>query len=174
MTRRSTLLAKAAKAAVKALQGKTTRPRRARPTPTAPPPAVTAEAGGYPGDFEGKVVPEYAAQLDGEADPGEIVWTWVPYEEDFSQGKDRPVLILGRDGAWLLGLMLSSKDHDKDAADEARWGRRWMDIGTGPWDSRGRPSEVRLDRVIRVLPSEVRREGAVVDRALFDAVVDSL
>ena len=32
------------------------------------------------------------------ADPGEIVWTWVAYEEDPTQGKDRPVLVVGRDG----------------------------------------------------------------------------
>ena len=33
----------------------------------------------------------YAPDLDGRADPGEVVWTWVAYEEDASQGKDRPV-----------------------------------------------------------------------------------
>lgn len=180
MARRTSALASAAKAALAALTAPVTRPSRRTPVSThgqedpataGPPDADTRH---YPGDFEGRVTPEYAAQLDGEADPGEIVWTWVPYEEDFTQGKDRPVLVLGRDGDWLLALMLTSKDHDRDAADEARWGRRWMDIGAGAWDSQGRPSEVRLDRVIRVHPAEVRREGAVVPRPLFDAVVDSL
>ena len=109
--------------------------------------------------------------LDGAADPGEIVWTWVPYEEDDAQGKDRPVLVVGRDGGWLLGLMLTSKDHSRDAADEARWGRRWLDIGSGPWDRQGRPSEIRLDRVLRLDPAAVRREGAIMPRALFDTVV---
>ena len=28
------------------------------------------------------------------ADPGEVVWGWVPYEDDPAQGKDRPVLLL--------------------------------------------------------------------------------
>ncbi len=32
----------------------------------------------------------YAPDLDGRADPGEIVWTWVVYEDDPSRGKDRP------------------------------------------------------------------------------------
>jgi len=100
-----------------------------------------------------------------------VVWTWVPYEEDHSRGKDRPVLVVGRDGEWLLGLMLTSRDHSRDAADEARWGRRWLDIGSGPWDRQGRPSEVRLDRVIRLDPGAVRREGAIMPRASFDAVV---
>src|SRR5690349_25068137 len=50
----------------------------------------------------------YAPDLDGAADPGEIVWTWVPFEEDDGRGKDRPVLVVGREGAELVGLMLSS------------------------------------------------------------------
>jgi len=109
--------------------------------------------------------------LDGDADPGEIVWTWVPYEDDPRQGKDRPVLVIGRDGANLLALMLTSKDHDRDAASEARRGRHWLDVGAGPWDNQRRASEVRLDRVLRVDPTTVRREGAIVERALFDQVV---
>jgi hypothetical protein len=113
----------------------------------------------------------YAPRADGRPDPGEIVWGWVAYEDDPSRGKDRPVLLVGqRDGVWL-GLMLTSKDHDRDAADEARWGRHWMDIGTGDWDRQRRPSEVRLDRLIELAPGAVRREGAALDRATFDQVV---
>src|SRR5262249_11587338 len=52
----------------------------------------------------------YAPDLDGRADPGEIVWTWVVFEDDPSRGKDRPVLVVGRDRAVLLGLMLSSQE----------------------------------------------------------------
>jgi PemK-like, MazF-like toxin of type II toxin-antitoxin system len=113
----------------------------------------------------------YAPHPDGLADPGEVVWTWVPYEEDATKGKDRPVLVIGRDGATLLALPLTSKDHDRDAEDEARWGRHWMDVGSGGWDSRGRPSEVRLDRVLQVHPEDVRREGAVLPQPVFDQVV---
>jgi PemK-like, MazF-like toxin of type II toxin-antitoxin system len=132
------------------------------------------ETDGYPGDFEGTVKPVYRPELDGEPDPGEIVWSWVPYEEDHSQGKDRPVLIVGNDGPWLLALQLTSQDHDRDAAQEARAGRQWMDIGTGAWDSTGRASEVRLNRVIRIHPDAVRREGAILDRAVFDQVAAAL
>ncbi len=112
----------------------------------------------------------YAPKPDGRPDPGEVVWAWVPYEEDASQGKDRPVLLVARDGDDLLGLPLTSKDHDRDAAQEAREGRYWMDLGTGDWDRQGRPSEVRLDRVVRIDPATVRREGAVLDQARFEAV----
>lgn len=123
---------------------------------------------------------EYAPEIDGEPDPGEVVWGWVPYEDDPSQGKDRPVLILGPAAdaggtaggtAGWAGLQLTSKDHDRDAADEARYGRHWMDVGSGGWDSERRASEVRLDRLL-VLPAEAfRREGAALDPTVFAAVV---
>src|SRR5918999_1269839 len=82
---------------------------------------------------------DYRPLDDGRPDPGEVVWAWVPFDENDGRGKDRPVLVIGRRGADLLGLMLTSKDHDRDAADEARFGRIWTDIGAGPWDARNRP-----------------------------------
>ncbi len=114
---------------------------------------------------------DYEPHRDGDPDPGEVVWTWVPYEDDPTRGKDRPVLVLARAGADVVVAQLTSQDHDEDAADEARWGRHWMDIGTGDWDSRRRPSEVRLDRLLRVSPDDVRREGGVLDERIFRAVV---
>jgi hypothetical protein len=122
-------------------------------------------------DYEGDITFAYAPHPDGHADPGEIVWTWVPYEDDPSRGKDRPVLVVGSAGAHLLGLMLTSKDHDRDAEDEARHGRHWLDIGAGAWDAHHRPSEVRVDRVLTIDPAAVRREGARLDRGVFDEVV---
>ena len=117
----------------------------------------------------------YAPEPDGQPDPGEVVWGWVPFEDDPSQGKDRPVLLIGRkevDGVdYWAGLMLTSKDHDRDAADEARYGRYWMDIGTGAWDAERRPSEVRLDRLVILRDDAIRREGAAVTREVFDRVV---
>jgi hypothetical protein len=123
-----------------------------------------------PADFSGVATLEYAPHPDGHADPGEIVWTWVPFEDDPTQGKDRPVLVIGHHGASLLALMLTSKDHDRDAADEARHGRHWLDIGTGDWDARGRPSEIRLDRILQLDPNAVRREGATLDQGRFETV----
>ena len=115
----------------------------------------------------------YAPVPDGRPDPGEIVWAWVPFQEDPSQGKDRPVLLVARDGDRLLGLPLTSKDHDRDAVQEASQGRFWLDIGSGSWDAERRPSEVRLDRLVEVDPATVRREGAVLDRDRFEAVVSA-
>lgn len=105
----------------------------------------------------------YAPELDGRADPGEIVWTWVAYEEDPTRGKDRPVLVVGRDGDTLLGLMLSSNS-DRNGQ------RHWYALGPGPWDRQRRPSWVRLDRVLLVPEDGIRREGCVLDRDRFEAV----
>jgi len=145
-----------------------TAPPRDEPARRAPArrPVRSVEAGPAPGDEIG-----YEPRPDGDPDPGEIVWAWVPFDEDDGRGKDRPVLVIGRRAGDLLALMLSSQDHDRDAADEARFGRYWTDIGTGPWDRRGRPSEVRLDRLLVLDPSGVRREGAALDRARFDRVL---
>ena len=144
-----------------------------RPSPTSPPTRPSACQPGSGPDAAapaGSVQISYDPRPDGQPDPGEVVWTWVPYEEDPSKGKDRPVLVIGRKGDRLLALPLTSKDHDRDAADEAHWGRHWMDIGSGGWDPRGRPSEVRLDRVLELDPGAVRREGAVLPEAVFDQV----
>ena len=116
----------------------------------------------------------YSPDPDGEADPGEVVWAWVPFEEDPAQGKDRPVLVLARHETRLVVAQMTSKDHDRDAAQEARWGRFWHDVGTGDWDRQGRPSEVRLDRLLLVEPASVRREGATMKREVFDGVVAAL
>src|SRR4051794_17841546 len=113
----------------------------------------------------------YRPQDDGRPDPGEVVWAWVPYDEGDGRGKDRPVLVIGRRGNDLLALMLTSKDHHRDVADEARFGRYWTDVGSGPWDRRGRASEVRLDRLLVLDPAGVRREGAALDRPRFDRVL---
>jgi len=113
----------------------------------------------------------YRPSANGRADPGEVVWVWIPYEDDPQQGKDRPALVLAVEGDDVLVLPMTSQDHDRDMAQEAREGRLWMDVGSGSWDSRGRPSEVRLNRTVRVPGAEVRREGASLDPELFAAVV---
>jgi hypothetical protein len=113
----------------------------------------------------------YRPSANGRADPGEVVWAWIPYEDDPTQGKDRPALVMASDGDDVLVLPMTSQDHDRDAAQEAREGRLWMDIGSGSWDARGRPSEVRLNRTVRIAAAEVRREGATLSADIFAAVV---
>lgn len=111
------------------------------------------------------VVIEYSPNIDGDPDPGEVVWTWVPYEEDPSQGKDRPVVIIGRHGKYLAAVPLTSKRHDNELQ---------VAVGVGPWDREGRPSYAKVERVLDVDPSQVRREGAILQRNHFDDVVEGV
>jgi len=103
---------------------------------------------------------EYSPCLDGDPDPGEVVWTWVPYEEDATQGKDRPVVIIGRQGEMLLGVALTSKQHPHEVS-----------IGAGSWDRSGRRSYAKIERLLLVDPVQVRREGAVLERSHFNDIV---
>jgi hypothetical protein len=108
----------------------------------------------------------YAPHDDDRPDPGEVVWAWVPYEEDLSRGKDRPVLV---------ALMLTSRDRTESGATRTdEHGATWVDIGAGDWDRKGRPSEVRADRLLRLAPDAVRREGARLDRERFDRVAEAV
>jgi mRNA-degrading endonuclease toxin of MazEF toxin-antitoxin module len=128
--------------------------------------------GAYPGDYVGTPLMEYSPVPDGRPDPGEVVWTWVPYEDDHRKGKDRPVLLIGRDGRWLLGLMLTTKV--RAGQDPRRPSRGRVAIGTGPWDRQGRQSEVKVDRIVRVDPRRIRREGATLDAARFTTVAEAV
>ncbi len=142
------------------------RPSSGRAGSGQPPAASRTAPVATPGPPPGRHL-SYAPQLDGQADPGEVVWTWVVYEEDPAQGKDRPVLVVGRSGDVLLGLMLSSQQ-ERDGQPN------WLALGTGAWDGEHRPSWVRLDRVLRVDEAGIRREGAVLERSRFDAVAAAL
>lgn len=133
------------------------------PKPSAPASTGASDGSDYPGDYRDMINFEYSPSLDGDADPGEIVWTWVPFEEDHSQGKDRPVILVGRDGEYLLALMMTSKDHNNREHTDSNY----LDIGSGPWDPQGRASEVKLNRVIRVRPDSMRREGAIMPEDTF-------
>lgn len=140
-----------------------------RPAPSQATPAPMEEPG-QARAYAGPVQVRYAPERDGDPDPGEVVWTWVPYLEDPRQGKDRPVLVVGSPVGGPPGelavVALSSQDHDGDA--------QWLELGAGPWDREGRVSEVRLDRVYAVAADAVRREGGVLDRGRFDRVVTAL
>ncbi|WP_116999237.1 type II toxin-antitoxin system PemK/MazF family toxin [Desertimonas flava] len=107
----------------------------------------------------------YSPQLDGDPDPGEVVWTWVPFEDDPTLGKDRPVVIIGRRGDDLSGVALTSKGKARDD---------YVEVGTGDWDGRHRPSYAKVDRLLDVDPGEVRREGAILNRRQFDDVIEAV
>jgi hypothetical protein len=113
-------------------------------------------------DSDTVVTVEYTPAIDGDPDPGEVVWTWVPYEEDASQGKDRPVVVIGRRGGILVGIPLTTKQDDRELQ---------VEVGTGDWDSQRRTSYARIWRMVDVDASGMRREGAVLARDRFDRVI---
>lgn len=105
----------------------------------------------------------FSPQRDGAPDAGEIVWTWVPYEEDDGRGKDRPVLVIGRESTErVYAVRMTSKPHDGD--------RDYLSIGTGAWDSQGRESWVDVEQLYSVHERGLRREAAVLDRRRYDRV----
>ncbi len=137
------------------------RDRIARGKPASRPrPKVAAERTRLPP--EGVVTVEYSPRLDGDPDPGEVVWTWVPFEEDPEQGKDRPVVVIGRRDQGLVGVPLTTKHNDREAQ---------IAIGTGDWDPKRRPSYARIWRMVDIDERATRREGAVLERDRFDQVI---
>jgi hypothetical protein len=115
----------------------------------------------------GPVRMSYAPQTDGAPDPGEVVWTWVPFEENDGRGKDRPVLVVAVESAGTyLAVQLTSKDHDGEGD--------FVSVGAGGWDGEHRPSWANLDRVIRVHEDGMRREAAPLPREPFERVTDRL
>ena len=140
----------------------------ARPA-TAPARAVTAPADAQTLEIEPprRLTISYAPQRDNAPDGGEIVWTWVPYEERDGRGKDRPVLVIGRaDATRSNAVRLTSKTHDGD--------RQYLSLGTGEWDPQRRPSWVDIEQLYLVHDAGMRREAAVLDRRRFDAVAAAL
>lgn len=182
----SKLLTAVAPAVRSALRGASApKSRRASPRVAPPQPSTTGspQAPAPVGDSPGRSGPDrtveidprsvgavrtaYSPVLDGDPDPGEIVWTWVPYEENDGQGKDRPVLVVAAESAGtVLVVQLTSKTHDGD--DE------FVPVGSGDWDSAHRPSWVNLERVLRVHPRGMRREASALGRQQFDTVAARL
>ncbi|MEC5182831.1 hypothetical protein RCH12_000261 [Cryobacterium sp. MP_3.1] len=109
----------------------------------------------------------YAPETDGALDPGEIVWTWVPYEELDGRGKDRPVVVMATlSEGNMLAVQLTSTDRSGNAD--------YLPLGEGPWDPARRPSWAGLARVFQVRQGGVRREGTVVDAARYRMIERAL
>ncbi|WP_394279426.1 type II toxin-antitoxin system PemK/MazF family toxin [Microbacterium sp.] len=109
----------------------------------------------------------YAAQPDGRPDAGEVVWGWVPFQEDPTQGKDRPLLLIAEaDGGRVFAMKLTSREPDRPDGS--------IFLGTGPWDRAGRPSWLDTDQVYLVPRDGVRREGAAVSPEVFADVATEL
>lgn len=109
----------------------------------------------------------YAPSRNDLPNAGEIIWTWVPYEENDGRGKDRPVLVIGRQSAdRVYAVRMTSKQHDGDGD--------YLSIGSGGWDSQQRESWIDIEQLYSVHHEGMRREAAVLDRTRYDRVARAL
>lgn len=183
MSKTDGILARLAEILLKALGSdrapRTTGPRRPvsrlRTSDEVHPSAPRAENGRARGVETVRVDPDriddlrigYAPDRDGAPDAGEIIWTWVPYEENDGRGKDRPVLVIGRESAErVFAVRMTSKAHDGD--------RDYLSIGSGAWDSQGRESWVDIEQLYSVHETGLRREAAVLDRSRYGRIASAL
>ncbi|MFT4051865.1 MAG: type II toxin-antitoxin system PemK/MazF family toxin [Microbacterium sp.] len=148
--------------------------KRAKDAGVRPPTRSTARSAGQSGaTATTEIAPPtalriaYAPSRDGDPDAGEIVWTWVPYEEDDGRGKDRPVLVIAVHSAErVFAVRLTSTPHGGD--------RDFVEIGSGAWDSQGRPSWVDISQLYSVHRDGMRREAAELDLTRFARVARAL
>ncbi|MFD7871004.1 type II toxin-antitoxin system PemK/MazF family toxin [Microbacterium sp. NPDC059771] len=95
------------------------------------------------------------------------MWTWVPYEEGDGRGKDRPVLVIGRQSDdRVYAVRMTSRPHDGD--------RDYLSIGSGAWDAQGRESWVDIEQLYSVHERGLRREAAALDRQRYARVASAL
>jgi mRNA-degrading endonuclease toxin of MazEF toxin-antitoxin module len=115
----------------------------------------------------GKVRMTYSPVHDGDPDPGEVVWTWVPFQENDGQGKDRPVLVVAAEpSGTVLVVQLTRRDHEGQS--------EFVPVGAGDWDGQHRESWVNLERVLRVHTRGMRREAASLPEPAFHKVAQRL
>ena len=105
----------------------------------------------------------YAPDMDGQAEPGEIVWVTVPS----TPPQERSLLVIGREHHDVLGLLISPEE--RHARDE-----HWLDIGSGEWDDTGEPCWVRLDKTLMVPETEVHRRGTYIPPRRFERIANRL
>mgnify|MGYP001940687790 FL=1 len=105
----------------------------------------------------------YAPDMDGNAEPGEVVWVTVPSQPP----AERSMLVVGRDQHLVIGLLISpDKTHSEDP--------RWLGIGCGEWEASGEPCWVRLDKTIHVPEIDVHRRGTILPQLRFERIAARL
>ena len=109
----------------------------------------------------------YAPDMDGAADPGEVVWVPVQIEGDDVPLRERAVVVVGREKENLLGVLISNRIEHANSPE-------WLFIGSGSWNATPRPSWVRVDRVLEVPEAGIRRAGASLPRQRFDILAARL
>ena len=108
----------------------------------------------------------YSPDMDGAAEPGEVVWISVTGEDS---SEVIPLIVVGHEGSSILGLVIHVGDEPASASDA-----QWQSIGSGVWDSSGAPGWVRMDKVVLTRESTITRKGARVPRTRFDQIAHRL
>lgn len=107
----------------------------------------------------------YAPDMDGQADPGEVVWMNVPDATGTFQ--ERAFVVVGRTKHDILALLISpNAEHAQE--------KTWLEIGAGAWEDSGRASWVRLDKIVSLPEDAIRRQGAVMPRQRYDRIAHRL
>lgn len=109
----------------------------------------------------------YAPDMDGHADAGEVVRAKVKLDGESGAGVERSVLVIGRHRRELLGALISTDE--RHAEDE-----RWLFVGTASFSGEPLPSWVRLDKILVVPESGIRRSGTVLPRRRFERIAARL
>lgn len=108
----------------------------------------------------------YAPDMDGQADPGEVVWADIHTVKGGEIAR-RSLLIVGRRHHTLLTLLISSNAEHADQDN-------WFKIGTGPWDSKGRESWIRIDKILELPESLIQRRGVSMPERRFERIASRL
>lgn len=109
----------------------------------------------------------YSPDMDGQADPGEVVWIPLQLEGEHAELRERGVVVVGRQEQYLLGMLISTRTEHEDQPE-------WLFMGSGSWNEDPKPSWVRIDRVLLVPESGIRRAGAVMPRKRFELIAAKL
>ncbi|AGP30399.1 hypothetical protein A606_03740 [Corynebacterium terpenotabidum Y-11] len=108
----------------------------------------------------------YAPEMDGQADPGEVVWFRVVRTKD-AEPELRACLVVGRNEHTLLGMLISSNP-------EHRTEDNWIPIGTGLWDTKGNKCWVRVDKIVEIPESQIQRRGVSMPERRYDRIAAHL
>ncbi|MDN6353796.1 MAG: type II toxin-antitoxin system PemK/MazF family toxin [Corynebacterium sp.] len=108
----------------------------------------------------------YAPDMDGQADPGEVIWYHILPERNATP-ELRACVVVGRHRHTLLGMIISS---NTDHADEDNW----VPIGSGLWDPRGHECWARADRIDEIPEAEIHRRGVSMPERRYDRIAATL
>ncbi|HIW91568.1 MAG TPA: type II toxin-antitoxin system PemK/MazF family toxin [Candidatus Corynebacterium avicola] len=108
----------------------------------------------------------YAPDMDGQADPGEVIWYHI-LPDRYATPELRACIVVGRNRHTLLGMLISSNpDHDEED--------NWVPIGAGLWDPRGNECWARADRIIEIPEADIQRRGVSMPERRYDRIAATL